>query len=93
MAQYLGAGTEAWRAARTLVERLRGIKPGAVGDRAEYCVGQVEFALGFAVGRYFVQETFGGESRAKGTKVITDVIAAFKKSLKNLKWMDEERRE
>ena len=68
---HLGMGTEAWKATRSLEERLRGIKPGAVGDRAEYCVGQVEAAMGFAAGRYFVEEVFGGASREKGTKVIT----------------------
>jgi len=71
LAPNLGMSTEAWQAQRTLQETLTGIKKGAVGDRAEYCVGKVEQTLGFAVGRYFVNETFGGESRAKGTKVIT----------------------
>lgn len=70
-AGHLGMSTEAWRATRALEERLRGIKPGAVGDRAEYCVGRVEAAMGFAAGRYFVKEVFGGDSREKGTKVIT----------------------
>lgn len=63
--------TEAWQAQRTLQETLTGIKKGAVGDRAEYCIGKVEESLGFAAGRYFVNETFTGESREKGTKVIT----------------------
>ncbi len=56
---------------RSLEEVLNGIKKGAVGDRAEYCVGRVESALGFALGRYFVRETFGGDSRRVATKVIT----------------------
>lgn len=71
LANHLGATTEAWKAVRSLQERLSGIKPGAVGDRAEYCVGRVEDALGFAAGRYFVKEVFNGDSREKGTKVIT----------------------
>lgn len=71
LAPYLGMSTESWKASRALQERLGGIKPGAVGDRAEYCVGKVEDTLGFASGRYFVEEVFGGESREKGTKVIT----------------------
>ena len=70
LSPYLGMDTDAWRAQRSLLESLTGIKKGAVGDRAEYCVGQVEQNLGFAAGRYFVNETFGGESREKGTKVI-----------------------
>ena len=68
---YLGLETESWKAVRSLEEVLNGIKKGAVGDRAEYCVGRVESAMGFALGRYFVQETFGGASREKATKVIT----------------------
>ena len=58
-------------------ETLKGIRKGAVGDRAEFCVGRVENALGFAAGRYFVNETFGGESREKGTKVITGELLLF----------------
>ncbi|KAJ6606496.1 Metalloprotease [Mycena vulgaris] len=85
----LGMATEAWQAQRTLLETLTGIKKGAVGDRAEYCVGKVEQTLGFAAGRYFVNETFGGDSREKGTKVITDIVDAFKASLPNVKWLDK----
>ncbi|KAE9406762.1 zincin [Gymnopus androsaceus JB14] len=89
LSSYLGMDTEAWQAQRTLVETLNGIKKGAVGERSEYCVGQVEQALGFAAGRYFVNETFGGESKEKGTKVITDIVKAFQTSLKGIDWMDE----
>ncbi|KAJ7090282.1 hypothetical protein B0H15DRAFT_948792 [Mycena belliarum] len=85
----LGTVTEAWQAQRTLLETLTGIKKGAVGDRAEYCVGKVEQSLGFAAGRYFVNETFGGDSREKGTKVITDIVDAFKASLPNVPWLDK----
>ena len=75
LSPYLGQNTEAWQAQRTLLETLTGIKKGAVGDRAEYCIGQVEGSLGFATGRYFVNQTFGGDSREKGTKVITGMAA------------------
>ncbi|KAL4254086.1 Peptidase M13 [Abortiporus biennis] len=90
LSPHLGTTTEAWKAVRSLEERLRGIKPGAIGDRSEYCVGRVEAAMGFAAGRYFVKEVFGGSSREKGTKVITDIIETFKLSLTNLTWMDGE---
>jgi endothelin-converting enzyme len=71
LAPYLGHDTETWKAVRSLEEALKGIKKGAVGDRAEFCVARVEEALGFAAGRYFVNETFGSDSREKGVKVIT----------------------
>ena len=70
LSPYLGTNTEVWRAQRSLEEILTGIKKGVVGDRAEYCVGRIEEALGFAAGRYFVNETFSEESKEQGTKVI-----------------------
>ena len=73
LSPYLGMNTEAWQAQRSLMELLTGVKKGAVGDRAEYCVGIVESNLGFAVGRYFVNETFRDQAREKGTKVITGI--------------------
>jgi len=88
LSPYLGMSTEAWKAQRSLVELLTGVKKGAVGDRAEYCVGIVEDNLGFAVGRYFVNETFRDQAREKGSKVITDIVKAFKYSLKTIDWMD-----
>lgn len=71
LAPYLGSETEQWQAHRRLYETLNGIKKGAVGDRAEWCASRVEETLGFATGRYFVNATFGGESKTKGTKVMT----------------------
>ncbi|KAI0050896.1 Metalloprotease [Auriscalpium vulgare] len=89
LAPRLGTSTESWKAVRSLQEVLQGIKPGAIGDRAEYCVNSVDQALGFAAGRFFVNETFGGDSKEKGTKVITDIVEAFKVSLSNITWMDD----
>lgn len=71
LAPRLGTSTESWKAVRHLREILEGIKPGAVGDRAEYCIDSVDKALGFATGKFFVNETFAGDSKQKGTKVIT----------------------
>ncbi|GLB35092.1 putative peptidase family M13 [Lyophyllum shimeji] len=92
LAPHLGTSTEAWQAQRSLYELLTGIKKGAVGDRSEYCVGKVEETLGFAIGRYFVNETFGGDSREQATKVISDIVEAFKASLIKVEWMDEKSR-
>ena len=77
LAPRLGTSTESWKATRTLQEVLQGIKPGAIGDRAEYCVNSVDQALGFAAGRYFVNETFAGDSKEKGTKVITGACSSI----------------
>lgn len=45
LSPYLGDGTKAWKAQRALFERLSGAKPGAVGDRSEYCIGRIEVRL------------------------------------------------
>ncbi|EJD02334.1 endothelin-converting enzyme 1 [Fomitiporia mediterranea MF3/22] len=90
LAPFLGYDTEVWKANRALREVLQGIKKGSLPDRSEWCVQRVEDALGFSAGRFFVEQAFGGDSKAKGTKVITDIISTFKESLKNLKWMDKE---
>ena len=90
LSPHLGLETEAWKAQRALSEALKGIKKGAVGDRGDYCVERVEEAMGFAAGRYFVNETFGGDSREKGEKVIFDIVKAFERSLDDIEWMDKE---
>jgi endothelin-converting enzyme len=74
LSPYLGTSTDAWLAQRSLYETLSGVKKGVVGDRGEYCLGQVEETLGYATGRFFVKETFGGDSKEKGTKVITGEV-------------------
>jgi endothelin-converting enzyme len=70
LSPYLGTNTELWRAQRSLEELLTGVKKGVVGDRAEHCVERIEDALGFAAGRYFVNETFSEELKEQGTQVI-----------------------
>ncbi|OSX65107.1 hypothetical protein POSPLADRAFT_1044521 [Postia placenta MAD-698-R-SB12] len=89
LAPLLSLETEAWKAVRNLQEVLQGLKKGAVGDRAEFCTTQVEQAMGFATGRYFVNETFAGDSKEKGTKIIKDIVQTFKKSLSHIEWMDK----
>ena len=42
LSPYLGMITESWQVQRSLVETLTGIKKGAVGDRAGYCIRKVE---------------------------------------------------
>ncbi|KAI0063460.1 zincin [Artomyces pyxidatus] len=89
LAPRLGKSTESRKAVRSLKEVVQGIKPGAAGDRAEYCVESVDEALGFASGRYFVKETFSRDAKHDVTKVITNTVKAFKASLPNISWMDE----
>ncbi|EIW85424.1 Metalloprotease [Coniophora puteana RWD-64-598 SS2] len=85
----LGQSTEAWQAVRTLQETLGGLKKGAVGERSDFCMNKVEESLGFGLGLFFVNETFGGNSKEKATNVIEDVIETFKESLRKVQWMDK----
>ncbi|KAH8813440.1 endothelin-converting enzyme 1 [Flagelloscypha sp. PMI_526] len=89
LAPYLGIESATWKANRALVEALTGVKKGAVGDRREFCIQKVEDHLGMAAGRYFVNETFPGDSKEKAKKVIKDIIDAFVESLGHLEWMDK----
>ncbi|EJD52946.1 zincin [Auricularia subglabra TFB-10046 SS5] len=89
-AQFLGPETDEWKAWKELDQTVKGIKKGVVTDRAEWCLDQVENRLGYAVGRFFAQESFGGDSQEKGVGVIKGIIGAFKESLIHLDWMDQE---
>lgn len=60
LAPYLSTSTDVWKAKRELDELLRGLKKGAMDDREEWCLQRVESTLGFAGGRFFVEEVFGG---------------------------------
>jgi endothelin-converting enzyme len=75
LAPHLGVSTESWKIIRQLREVLQGIKPDAVGARSEFCINTVDQTLGFATGRYFVQETFGNASRETSMKVIQGSLA------------------
>ncbi|KAG8802324.1 hypothetical protein FRC16_009920 [Serendipita sp. 398] len=88
LAPLLGQDTPAWKVVRELREALGGIKKGAVPERSEYCARQVSDVMGYATGRFFVHEAFGGNSKEKAGSLITSVIDAFKNSLPNLSWMD-----
>ncbi|KAL4074557.1 hypothetical protein V8B97DRAFT_2022777 [Scleroderma yunnanense] len=89
-APNLGTTTEAWKAVRQLREHLDGLRPGAIGERSEFCIRKVESAMGFATGRYFVNETFPGNSRAKSSEIISNIVYAFERSLERIEWMDGE---
>ncbi|KXN93377.1 Endothelin-converting enzyme 1, partial [Leucoagaricus sp. SymC.cos] len=90
LAPFLGMGTDAWQVQQNLSTALSGTEAGAVGDRGKYCVGQVVNNFGYAAGRYFVNETFTGDSRQKVTKMIQNIVKAFTLSLENIDWIDDE---
>lgn len=70
-APNLGTTTEAWKAVRRLQEVLNGLRPGAIGERSEFCMQKVEGVMGFATGRYFVNATFPSEAKEGATQIVT----------------------
>jgi endothelin-converting enzyme/putative endopeptidase len=62
--------------------------------RWKRCVGNVDSALGEALGKAFVRERFGPEAKADMLAMVADVKLAFERNLTGLDWMaDTTRRE
>lgn len=56
--------------------------------RWKTCVSRTDDALGFVLGKLFVQQTFGGNSRKTALAMIGDIEAAFESNLDGLDWMN-----
>lgn len=53
-------------------------------------LGQVNGALGFAVGKLYVAETFPPEAKARITELVDEILIAFRARLENNAWMSPE---
>lgn len=60
-----------------------------IEERWKRCVESTENALGFALGKVYVERQFPGESKAKALEMIHDIEEAFEASLPDLAWMDD----
>ena len=76
LAHRLSPETKPWIAVHSLEKKLMGIKNSFAGDRAGFCVEQVQTAFGFATGRYFVREKLLGESKEKATKIVASKVSS-----------------
>jgi len=61
--------------------------------RWKRCVSAVDGAMGKALGRPFVEETFGADGKVAAQALIAGIEEAFGASLGELEWMDERTRE
>jgi putative endopeptidase len=52
-------------------------------------LGQTNGALGEAIGKLYVDETFPPEAKQKAQEMVDNIIAAFGDRIKNLDWMTE----
>ncbi|MCC6809916.1 MAG: M13 family peptidase [Deltaproteobacteria bacterium] len=57
--------------------------------RWKRCVAYTDQALGEALGREFVQKTFGADGKSETQKLITEVEAAMDKDIDTIDWMDQ----
>jgi endothelin-converting enzyme/putative endopeptidase len=60
--------------------------------RWQRCMANVERHLGEALGRRFVEKTFGEEGKARVLAMVTAIRATLDRSLKDLPWMTEKTR-
>jgi putative endopeptidase len=51
------------------------------------CVDATDFALGEALGQFYVQQAFPPEAKAKATELVKNIIAALHDDLTTLDWM------
>ncbi|KAL7750796.1 hypothetical protein RI367_003753 [Sorochytrium milnesiophthora] len=72
-----------------LKEKVQGVKGGVEAPRWETCVRTVDRIMGFAAGRWFIEERFGGNSRAEARSLIDGVLNAFVKRLDDIDWLDD----
>ncbi|MEY3210457.1 MAG: hypothetical protein RIT28_938 [Pseudomonadota bacterium] len=61
----------------------------AIEPRWKRCVRATDSAMGEALGRYFVEQRFAGQSKDKAQAMITGIQDAFEAQLPQLAWMDD----
>ena len=88
----LGPNVKLRAAAERLDRYTKGVDEDAKEDRETVCMAQLNSALGFMTGRYFVKEAFKGDSKKRVAEIIYSVIDAFKSRLPELDWLDDKTR-
>jgi putative endopeptidase len=66
---------------------LRGVE--VMPPRWKRCVRQVDRDLGEALGRVFVQKTFGSDTKARVLKMTSEIEAAMQSEIEQLPWMGD----
>lgn len=89
----LGPKVELRSPAESLARHIRGVALDAKEDRSKVCLAELNEALGFMAGRYFVKEAFPPSARDKAAYIIKSIVASFKARLPELSWLDKETRE
>lgn len=85
----LGTKTAVRQAVEGMTNYLTGIPEGVRKPRSDTCLTSLSSALGFSAGRFFVQDAFPGDSKAKASEIIHAILGAFKDRLPELEWLDD----
>lgn len=64
-----------------------------IRDRWKRGVGFVEGAMGFAVGKLYVEKHFPPEAKARMDELIANLVAAYRQNISDLPWMTPSTRE
>ncbi|MFT4044169.1 MAG: M13 family metallopeptidase [Gordonia sp. (in: high G+C Gram-positive bacteria)] len=64
-----------------------------IRDRWKRGVGFVEGAMGFAVGKLYVEKHFPPDAKARMDELIANLVAAYRRNISELPWMTPETRE
>lgn len=70
----------------TLLKALMGMQE--LPPRWKRCVDATDVAMGELMGKAFVKEAFGGESKAAAEKMVLEISDVFAKEVNRLDWMD-----
>ncbi|KAE8227071.1 hypothetical protein CF319_g427 [Tilletia indica] len=75
-----------------LDKRAKGIADDAKENRVGFCLDEINQALGYSAGRYFVQQTFSARAKARAEEIIEALRASFLERLPELAWIDPKTR-
>ncbi|KAI9486799.1 MAG: hypothetical protein EXX96DRAFT_474168 [Benjaminiella poitrasii] len=86
-------GDEVRAPIRRLNSKLIGTNPKSIKPRWDTCLDEVNNALGFLAGRYYVIDKFGGNAKERADEFVNSIKEVFLKRLPSLEWIDDKTRE
>lgn len=84
----LGPSVPLRRSVDALDRHIKGVDADAPVDRTTLCLGNLNAALGFMAGRYFVRDSFPQQAKDKTELIMRNIVGAFKDRLPELDWLD-----
>lgn len=76
-----------------LTSKLIGTNPKSIKPRWDTCLDEVNNAIGFLAGRYYVIDKFGGDAKERADDFVNSIKEVFLERLPDLEWIDDKTRE